>query len=84
MRSFIEPAVMLAASGSISPVPHALAHTLATVALLGGMLWLAGLSTASATSTALADKAVPADVLDIYMGVVNMNRCCDCHAVECR
>jgi len=25
----------------------------------------------------------PVDVMDVYVGAVNMNNCCDCHASVC-
>lgn len=84
MRSVIESTVIAAASSRNLHMGYALARTLTSVVLVGGMLWLASVSNASATSTSRAETPTPADLLDIYMGVVNMNRCCDCHTIECR
>src|SRR6185369_3866915 len=58
---------------------------LALVLLLVAMLLRVEGSNASAAAAAPppADITAPIDVLDVYLEVVNMNKCCDCHRTIC-
>jgi len=58
---------------------------LALVLILGAVLLQVEASTAAAAAAAPppADITAPIDVLDVYLEVVNMNKCCDCHRTIC-
>lgn len=59
---------------------------LGAVALALSGVMLAAAPYASATDAPPSRDSAPIDVWDIYSGavVLNMEKCCDCHKVECR
>jgi hypothetical protein len=56
---------------------------LALVLFLGAMHVEASKASASVTVAPPGDITAPIDVLDVYLDVVNMNKCCDCHRTIC-
>jgi hypothetical protein len=71
------------ASAASLRVICSLPHAIAALALLAVFLSLTAISKASATAPTAADNSAPADLLDVYLGVTNMNRCCNCHTDQC-
>ena len=55
----------------------------AVAALLLGAMLLEPVSKASAMAAVKAGDMAPIDLMDVYLDVVNMNKCCDCHKTIC-
>ena len=73
--------------GEPSPVAR-LAQTLLirgafVLALLVGGFLIAPASSKAAAPSNLPDSLGTVDVVDVYVGAINMNRCCDCHKSVC-
>lgn len=58
-------------------------RALAYLIIVAAVLLLAAGANASASAAERERMPAPIDVIDDYLGVVNMNRCCDCHRTIC-